>query len=152
MPEPIVKTVEVNATPEEAFAIFVDRIAKWWPLDGHAVSAGAGKAALAVTIEPRVGGAVYETMYDGGRADWGKVLVFEPGRALAMTWHPGNNADNPTRVDVAFEALEAGKARVTLTHSGWEIWGADAEEKRGNYDGGWDMVLGTCFVQGCIAA
>ena len=116
MSEPIVKRVEVNCDAAEAFDVFVSRIALWWPLDGHAVSAAAGKAALGVTIEPEIGGAVYETMHDGQRADWGKVLDFEPGRKLAMTWHPGNNAGNATRVDVEFEALGSNRTAVTLTH------------------------------------
>lgn len=146
MTEPIVKTIEVGCAPDRAFDIFVNRIASWWPLDGHVASAAAGKAALAVTIEPEVGGAVYETMYDGSRTDWGKVLEFEEGRKLAMTWHPGNNADNPTKVEVAFAALDGGRTAVTLTHSGWGVWGETAQDRRGNYDSGWDFVLGECFV------
>ncbi len=151
MTEPIIKTISVACTPERAFDIFVNRIASWWPLDGHAASAAAGKAALAVTIEPKVDGAVFETMYDGSRADWGKVLAFDEGCHMAMTWHPGNNADNPTRVDVTFEDDGAGGTKVTLTHSGWEIWGEDAAAKRENYDSGWDFVLGTCFVPATAA-
>lgn len=146
MTDAIVKTLQVPCAPERAFDIFVNRIASWWPLDGHAASAAAGKAALAVTIEPHVGGAVFETMHDGSRTDWGEVLEFEEGRKLAMTWHPGNNADNPTRVDVVFEAASEGQTRVTLTHSGWEIWGDSAADRRENYDSGWDFVLGSCFV------
>ncbi|WP_171178752.1 SRPBCC domain-containing protein [Ruegeria sp. HKCCD8929] len=150
MTDPIVKTVEVNCSAARAFEVFVTRISDWWPLDGHAVSAASGKPAQSVTIEPRVGGAVYETMHDGGRTDWGKVLEFEPGRSLAMTWHPGNNADAPTRVQVEF-ADAGGKTRVTLTHSGWEVWGAEAAAKRGNYDSGWDFVFGERYT-GAIAA
>ena len=145
MTDPIIKTIDVACTPAEAFAVFVDKISSWWPLDGHAASAAAGKAALGVTIEPHVGGAVYETMWDGGRDDWGEVLAFEPGKNFAMTWHPGNNKDNPTRVDVTFAATEAG-TRVTLTHSGWEIWADEAETKRSMYDGGWDFVLGERYA------
>ena len=146
MNDPIIKTLTLTCAPARAFEIFVHRIASWWPLDGHVVSAAAGKAALAVTIEPQVGGAVYETMHDGNRTDWGKVLVFEEGRHLAMTWHPGNNADHPTQVDVTFYPTDTGGTVVTLTHSGWEIWAEDAQAKRDNYDSGWDFVLETCFV------
>lgn len=146
MLEPIVKTIDVACAPDHAFMVFVARIAKWWPLDGHAVSAAHGKAALDVTIEPHVGGAIYETMFDGARSDWGKVLVFEPGAQLSMTWHPGNNADNPTRVDVVFEARGADITRVTLTHSGWEVWADAAAARRDSYDGGWDRVFGVCYA------
>ncbi len=146
MTDPIVKTVVVNAAPDRAFEVFVHRIASWWPMDGHAVSASKGQPALAVTIEPWVGGALFETMYDGERADWGTVLEYEEGHRLSFTWHPGTNKDNPTRVDVAFERVGANQTQVTLTHSGWEVWAEAAADKRGGYDSGWDFVLGECFA------
>ena len=152
MIEPIVKTIEVACDPGVAFETFVNRIAKWWPLDGHAVSAASGKAALAVTIEPHVGGAVYETMYDGTRTDWGTVQTFNPPAGFSMTWHPGTNKDNPTHVAVAFEAVGAGQTRVTLTHSGWEAWKDRAGEMRANYNGGWVNVFETCFANACKAS
>ncbi|MCP5036303.1 MAG: hypothetical protein GY945_01750, partial [Rhodobacteraceae bacterium] len=109
------------------------------------VSAGVGKASKSIHIEPKVGGAVYEVMYDGKRTEWGQVTRFEAGRALAMTWHPGSNADAPTHVEILFENLPGGCARVTLTHSGWEVWGARADEMRGGYDSGWDFVFAQRF-------
>ena len=98
-----------------------------------------------------VGGAVYETMHDGTRAAWGEILEYTDGRKIAMTWYPGNNANNATRVDVAFEALSDDLTRVTLTHSGWEIWGDAAQHKRENYNSGWDIVFGTHFAQAVAA-
>lgn len=149
MADPIVKTIDVGCDAARAFDIFVNRVAAWWPLDRHAVSAVAGKAALGATIEPRVGGAVFETMHDGTRADWGEVLVFEPGARLAMSWHPGADAGLATRVEVAFEDVGQGRCRVRLTHSGWEVRAERADAIRGNYDAGWDFVLGACFAAAC---
>lgn len=146
MTDPIVKAITVDCMPDRAFEVFVNRTSSWWPLDGHVVSVAHGKAALGVTIEPRVGGAVYETMFDGRRAEWGEVLEYDVGRKFAMTWHPGNNADAPTRVEVVFEGRADGKTDVTLIHSGWEVWGAEAQSKRDNYDKGWDFVLGENYV------
>ncbi len=146
MSQTIVKTLVVNATAEKAFDVFVNGIAKWWPLDSHAVSASHGKSALAVTVEPKVDGAIYETMFDGSRADWGRVLEYAPGQKFAMTWHPGTSADKSTRVEVVFEKQEPARTLVTLTHSGWEIWASEATEKLGNYEQGWDYVLEECFA------
>ncbi|WP_371168350.1 SRPBCC family protein [Aliiroseovarius sp. 2305UL8-7] len=151
MTDPVVKTIRVKCSADHAFDVFVNRTSSWWPLDGHAVSASKGKAALAVTIEPRVGGAVYETMYDGTRTDWGEVLEYEPGSKIAMTWHPGANADTPTRVDVAFAVLGDEQTEVTLTHSGWEILGDDADDRRNGYNGGWDNVFGNFYANACTA-
>ncbi|WP_209504242.1 MULTISPECIES: hypothetical protein [unclassified Ruegeria] len=92
MTDPIVKTIAVSASAARAFDIFVNRIGTWWPLDSHAVSASQGQPARDVVIEPRIGGAVYEVMFDGTRADWGQVLAIDP----ADPWHsPGIRA--PTR-------------------------------------------------------
>ncbi len=150
MTDPIVKTIVVNASPDRAFDVFVHRIGKWWPLDGHAVSAAQGQSALSVTIEPRVGGAVFETMYNDDREDWGEVLEYEEGTRLAFSWHPGTNKDRPTRVEVVFERIDAGQTQVTLTHSGWQVWADEAPDKRKGYDTGWDYVLGECYA-GAVA-
>ena len=146
MTDPIVKTISVDCTPDHAFDVFVNRISRWWPLDTHAVSVAQGKPALSVVVEPKLGGAIYEVMHDGTRSDWGEVQVFEPGARLAITWHPGGGADKATRVDVEFTAVRNGQTQVTLTHSQWEVWGADAQEKRDSYNSGWDVVLGMRFA------
>ncbi len=148
MTDPIVKTLELPCTAARAFDIFTRETARWWPGD-HSVSSAAGKKPQAVTIEAKPGGAIYETMHDGSRCDWGRVLEFEGGVRFAMSWHPGNNADNPTRVEVAFEDRPGGGSRLTLTHSGWEAWGEDGPARRTSYDGGWNVVLGEHFLPAC---
>ena len=149
MTDPITKTIIVNCAATDAFAVFVKNTSAWWPLDGHAASASQGKAALAVTIEPRLGGAIYETMFDGARDDWGEVLEYSEGKHFAMSWHPGNNKDCPTRLNVTFADTDDGKCLVTLVHSGWEAWGKDADDMRDGYDKGWDNVFGNHYAGGC---
>lgn len=149
MTDPIVKTVEVTCSVEHAFNVFVNRIAAWWPMATHAVSAADGKSALDVSIEPHVGGAIFETTHSGGCAEWGTVLVFEPSSAFAMTWHPGTSEEKQTRVDVAFVGNAAGGATVTLTHSGWEIWGDEADSKMAGYTVGWAGILAEGFKNVC---
>lgn len=141
MTDPIVKTIEVPCSAARAFEVFVHKIAAWWPLDRHSVSAGAGQAARSVTIEPHVGGAVYEVMADGARAEWGRVLVFDDGVGLRMTWHPGNPVDKATQLDLRFVEQAPDRTLVTLTHSGWTVWGDEARDKHQNYTHGWDVVL-----------
>lgn len=148
MTDPIVKTLELPCAAARAFDIFTRDTTRWWP-GSHSVSSGAGKAPQAVTIEAKPGGAVYETMHDASRCDWGRVLEFEDGVRFAMTWHPGDNGDNPTRVEVAFEDLPGGGARLTLTHTGWEAWGEGARARRDSYNAGWDAVLGQHYLPAC---
>ena len=148
MTDPIIKTVTVNCSAEHAFNVFTNRIGAWWPLATHAVSAADGKAALDATIEPRLGGAICETKHDGSRSDWGTVLIYEPFTAFAMSWHPGTNPDKPTRVDVEFDELDD-QTVVTLTHSGWEVWGDEAAAKVVGYTQGWGTILGELYAAAC---
>lgn len=149
MVEPVVKTLELACDAAHAFEVFTTRTATWWPLDSHTVSAGADKVARGVTIEPRLGGAVYETTHDGARSDWGEVLAFEPGVRLAMSWHPGSDPGTATRVEVVFTDLPGAGARVVLTHSGWEVWAEQAAELRGNYEVGWGAVFADRYAGAC---
>ena len=149
MTDPVIKTIDVACSSDVAFDIFTVQISNWWPLDGHAASAAAGKSALAVTIEPYVGGAVYETMHDNTRDEWGEVLVYEHGKKLLMSWHPGSNKSNPTRVQVTFEDIPNGGCSVTLTHSGWSVWADKSDEMRENYNGGWNVVFGDRYMAAC---
>jgi hypothetical protein len=149
MPESIIKVLDLDCTPLRAFDIFVHRMSAWWPLDSHAVSVAGGQAAPGVAVEAWVGGRVVEALADGGSSVWGNVLICDPPHRFAMSWHPGTDPARPTRVDVAFDARPGGGTRVTLTHGGWDVWAADAPEKRGNYVTGWDFVFGTRFAAAC---
>ena len=134
------ETVRVGLAPEQAFDLFTRRIGEWWPVASHSVSAGQGEPSKSLTLEPALGGALTETGHDGTIHVWGHVEEWEPGRVVAMTWHPGKSADNQTRVRVEFEP-EAEGTRVTLTHSGWEVLGPDAAKARNGYNEGWVGVL-----------
>lgn len=150
MSETIEKSVTVNCSAEHAFNVFVNRIGGWWPLASHAVSAADGKAALDATIEPKIGGDIYETKHDGSRSKWGTVLEYDPFSKFAMSWHPGTNANKPTRVDVEFVTVDDA-THVTLTHTGWEIWGEESAEKIKGYSAGWDLILGELYAAACAS-
>lgn len=61
-----------------------------------------------------MGGAVFEAKYDGTRSDWGRLVAFEPGVKLALTWHPGNNADPEALVTMEFAQVSTTHTDVTL--------------------------------------
>jgi uncharacterized protein YndB with AHSA1/START domain len=142
---PVRKSVVVRRTPEEAFAIFTERMASWWPLATHSLfEAEAGTCG----IEPRVGGKIYETSRSGERTEWGTILTWEPPRRFVTTWHPGQDPENPTEVEVRFTAVPEG-TRVDLEHRNWEKLGEKAAMARNGYDQGWVEVFERRFVEGC---
>lgn len=143
---PIVKVLEVRQPPDRTFRAFAQEIGAWWPLDTHSLARSAeGERVVGVTIEPRAGGRVFETLEDGRELDWGEVLTWEPGRRIALSWRLREPPERATRVTVDFEALSGGGCRVTLTHGDWQRLGSDAAARRGSYDNGWVTVLENGF-------
>jgi uncharacterized protein YndB with AHSA1/START domain len=132
-------SVTVKLPRDEAFRLFTERIGSWWPMARHSVYEG---DAAGVTMEPRVGGRLYESAADGRTSDWGTVTVWEPVDRVAMTWHPGYGEELATVVDVTFHDSPDGGTQVELLHTGWEVHGGTASEAAATYQSGWPSVLG----------
>ena len=142
---PLVKTIDVRRTAEDAFRLFTQEIGAWWPIKTHsrAIDA-AGERTERVDFEPRIGGRIYETLNTGEERDWGEVLTFEPGKRLVFTFQMGRPKDQAGEVEVRFDPIAADSCRVTLTHMHWERYGEEAEVMRGRFAGGWEGA----FVDG----
>lgn len=139
---PVVKSVDVRRSAVDAFHIFTEQISAWWPLETHTrAKSAAGERTTRVTIEPRVGGRVYETLNDGRELEWGEVAAYEPGVLFSMRWRLGRPIEQTTDVHVRFEPLSGESCRVTLTHENWERMGEEAAKLRDAYDGGWVKVF-----------
>ena len=135
--EPIVKTRSLALTPDEAFELFTEKIAEWWPLATHSVGED---EAVSVRIEARVGGRILETTSAGDEHEWGTITEWEKGRRLEFTWHPGRGEEEQTYVEVRFRETGGG-SELMLIHTGWETRGANAHVARTGYVTGWDVVL-----------
>ncbi len=142
---PVRKAVIVHRTVEDAFHVFTEQVAIWWPLDTYSVGEHSSDTC---EIEGRVGGRFYERLNDGTEVLWGEILQWNPPNHLAFTWHPGREPDSAQTVEVTFTSIDEG-TRVELTHSGWEKLGARALETRDSYDSGWEFVLGERYVACC---
>jgi uncharacterized protein YndB with AHSA1/START domain len=142
---PIRKSVVVRRKPEEAFSIFTERFASWWPNKTHSMFKD-GSASVA--LEPRKGGKLYEISSSGERQEWGTIVSWDPPRGFVTTWHPGMDPANPTELEIRFTAVPEG-TRVDLEHRNWEKLGAKAAESREGYDKGWVAVFEESFVKGC---
>ena len=134
---PVIKTIQVPWTAEEAFNRFTSGISGWWPTQTHSV---AEDEDLEVVFEMSAGGLVFEQKGDH-RAVWAEVLLWEPPHRFILNWHPGREAESGGALEVHFKDLNEG-CRVELTHSGWEKYGPKAEEMQSAYSRGWDYVLG----------
>jgi uncharacterized protein YndB with AHSA1/START domain len=138
---PITKSVTVGVPVERAFAVFTDEIATWWPLETHSVS----EKAETCVFEGRQGGRIYEIAADGEKHVWGTVVVWKPPARVVYTWHPGRSEERAQEVEMRFRPESAG-TRVDIEHRGWERLGDEAPAVIQSYTGGWDYVLGECYV------
>jgi uncharacterized protein YndB with AHSA1/START domain len=134
--EVVRKTVTVDCAVEEAFRVFTSDAISWWPVESHSIH----QTVSEIVFEPRKGGEVYEVSESGERGHWATVLEWDPPARLVLAWNILNAETEPTEVEVRF-LPEGGGTRVELEHRGWERI-AEGVEKRGNYDTGWDFVLG----------
>ncbi len=143
--DPIIRTIIVKNSVEDAFRVFTEQMGTWWPLETHsiAVDQELGQRAETVTVDGREGGRIQEVLQDGSARDWGAVVVWEPPHRVVYSWKPNDLPTPPTEVEVRFTA-EGEVTRVDVEHRGWEGLGEMAEEIRPLYSsqGGWTMVLG----------
>ena len=135
---PVVKSVHVSCGVDDAFEVFTRGIGTWWPLDQHALAPGEVRE---VVWEEREGGEVYEISTGGVRSHWATVLAWEPPAGFTIAWKVDPDAVAATEIEVRFTPAAEG-TQVVLEHRHWDRLGASAMETRGNYDGGWEMVLG----------
>ena len=141
---PVRKSVVVDASPPQAFAVFTSGIDRWWP-KSHGI--GATPITQSV-IEPFVGGRWYTQHEDGSDVVLGHVRVWEPAQRLVVSWEvsaewkPDPRPAFTSEVEVRFTAEAGGRTRVELEHRNFERLGAAAGEKmRKDVDGGWPAIL-----------
>jgi len=132
------KSILVDAPVEQAFRVFTEGIATWWPLRTHSVAEERAETAV---FEGGVGGRLYERTSDGKEHEWGRVLEWDPPRRIVYAWYPGRGDETSQEVEMHFTPTGEG-TRVDLEHRGWERLGERGPEQRSNYDTGWDYVLG----------
>jgi len=141
---PVRKSVVVDATPEQAFAVFTTGIDRWWPRS-HGIGAAPVRESI---IEPFVGGRWYTRHEDGSDVVVGHVSVWQPAARLVVSWEisaewkPDPRPTFTSEVEVRFTAEPGGGTRVDVEHRGFERMGPLAGEKmRNDVAGGWPTLL-----------
>jgi len=113
--QPIQTRARVHCPVEDAFRLFTENLAEWWPLASHSLS---GDDAESCALEPFAGGRLFERTRSGEERDWGTVTVWDPPHRVAFAWHPGEQYDETQTVEVEFRTDAVG-TEVILTHHGW---------------------------------
>lgn len=139
--EPVVKTLVVPLSVEDAFDLFTAHMTSWWPLESHSVFLDRAER---VSFPEEAGQPITEYSSDGRTTVWGTLVSRKRPSSLSFSWHPGRPAETAQTVDISFSQSDGG-TEVVLIHSGWDILGDKAGEARAGYDPGWDLVLIQCY-------
>lgn len=113
----VVRAVDVGVDPGTAFRLFTEEIGRWYRSGRW--SWNDPDRAVGILIEPGVGGRWLEVWDDTTKEGYelGRVLVWEPGRRLLLTYRNVHLPPGDTEVEVRFEGI-AGGTKVTLEHRG----------------------------------
>ena len=134
--EPIRLSATVPQPVADAFRLFTEGIASWWPL--HEGFSYGGARAREVYLEPVVGGRFYERYTDGQEFEVGRVIACDPPERIVFTWQGGASA--ATEVEVRFVA-QGLRTRVDVEHRGWERLAPSERDRRTAFGNGWPTVL-----------
>lgn len=127
----------VGLSPSAAFRLFTEGMGSWWPTsEGYAFG---GTRTRETTLEPWVGGRLYERFHDGDELQVGRVIACDPPERIVFTWM-GPDWPGETEVEVRFRP-QADGTHVTLEHRGFEALGEAAEQRAREYGGGWPLVM-----------
>ena len=151
MLDPIIKTIDVLCGQEKAFAVFVNEMGSWWPLDKRSMSLmqSDGKPAKSLSIEAKLGGKIVEIGHDDTEYLWGTIRSYDPNDSVSMDFHMGLPPENASLVEVRFTALDNERTRVELTQSNFEAFGDMAEMMRGGYGSGWVIIFEQGYKSAC---
>jgi uncharacterized protein YndB with AHSA1/START domain len=136
MIEPIEIAFEVACPVDRAFELWTAGIGRWWPKD-HTVTAAPD---LAVVLEGRIGGRIFERLASGIEHDWGEITIWEPPTRLGYTWHLNRDRADATDVEIRFVPRGA-LTRIEIEHRGWERLGRGGADWRDRNQGGWSTLL-----------
>lgn len=125
----VLVALRVKATPERAFAAFVEEIgAWWWP---NALFQTTPRPPGRMAFEPGEGGRLTETLASGKVFEIGRIGVWEPPQRLVFSWRQANfPLELNTEVEVRFEPVGA-ETRVTVEHRGFDQVPKDSVARHG---------------------
>ena len=118
MSSKVLVSLRVKASPDRAFAAFVDDIGAWW--QANPLFAFTPRDPGVLAFEPGEGGRLTTTLASGKVFEIGKVRAWTPPHRLVFGWRQAAfEAGQDTEVEVRFEPV-GDETRVTVEHRGWD--------------------------------
>lgn len=142
---PVVRRyVVVRGTPEQAFAAFTERMSDIKPKEHNLLAS----PIVSTTLEPHVGGYIFDRAEDGRICRWARVLTYEPPDRVVFSWDIGptwqlEEPENASEVEIRFVSDGADRTRVELEHRHLDRHGPGWPSVRAGVDDpqGWSLYL-----------
>jgi DNA-binding transcriptional ArsR family regulator/uncharacterized protein YndB with AHSA1/START domain len=132
--------VEIAARPEVVWASLTSRIGEWWPAKFYV-----GTSPKRFTLEPHVGGRVYEDWGDGEGALFGTLTAFEQNRMLQWAGDMSADFGGPARSVTTFRLKKGAKPGSTLLSFRDTPFGLLSDVAMTGLEQGWRWLLTECF-------
>jgi hypothetical protein len=136
--------VRMAADQHHVWRALVTDIARWWPTS---FNVGGDKARM--TIEPRVGGRMFEDWGEGRGALWSTVTLFDPPNRIEFVGHLNADFGGPTTSIIQIALCAEGKQTVlSLIDS---VFGRVEKGTIASLDEGWKLLFADAlkkFVEG----
>jgi uncharacterized protein YndB with AHSA1/START domain len=121
--------LRVKATPQRAFAAFVEEIGAWWRPNMLFQTTPQAPGRLA--FEPGEDGRLIETLANGTIFEVGRIRAWEPPGRLVFAWRQASfPPDLHTEVEVRFEPVGE-ETRVSIEHRGFDQIPAESAARHG---------------------
>jgi uncharacterized protein YndB with AHSA1/START domain len=135
--EPLRLAYDVACPVQHAWDVWTTKFSLWWP-KAHTAS---GEPDAEVTLEPGVGGRLFERTSRREDIDWGRVTQWEPPNRLAYTWHIGHDASEATLVELSFVAVGENATRLEIVQTGFDKLGEVGLAYREGNTAGWGALI-----------
>lgn len=130
--------VEIDASTDRTWQALTEETGAWWPADFYV-----GPSPVRFTVEPRVGGRVFEDWGNGEGALWATVITVRTGSVLEWAGDLAARYGGPGRSFTRFELAE--KAGGTLLRFRDDTTGHLGEKVGEHMPAGWRLLVVESF-------
>jgi DNA-binding transcriptional ArsR family regulator len=136
----ILLEVEIAARPDVVWTSLTSGIGEWWPAKFYV-----GTAPKRFTLEPQVGGRVFEDWGDGEGALFGTITALEENRTLQWAGDMSAEFGGPARSVTTFRLTQGAKGHTTVLSFRDTPFGLLSDMAMKGLEHGWTWLLRDCL-------
>lgn len=133
MRDSLVLSYDLPASAAQAFYVYVEGLAGWWPATYTADPA----TFCGLRLDARPGGRLVAAYSDGREVEWGRVEMVEAGQRLRHTFFLPHAGGTSSTVELVFSEHDAG-SRLTFREEDRALGHAFDKHRFGD----WPVILG----------